>query len=216
MKKILAFTLAFAALLLAISTPARADAEVEQIFAKTKAINKGLQDYKADINISLNAKVSIIPYNTKMSGSYYHKVPDKHKLVLENAPNYVKKYPNIFGWNLPKLEKFHSRVSEVTTIGGQKAWHIDMLPKQGMGDIENVEIWINCENYTVPRQVTHYKRNGRLAVDVSYSQKNGYWVFDKMSAEFVFPAVSVNATATAQYSNYEFNLGLTDDFFPKK
>lgn len=195
--------------------PARADEQVERIFSKVKTVNPKLKDYKADIDIAVHAKVAFIPYNPKVVGSYYHKAPDKHKLVLEKAPSYLKKYPNIFGWSLPKIEKFHSMVKESTTFAGQPVWHVVMLPKQGMGDIESVELWINRDNYSVPRQCTFYKNNGKLQVDVVYTRTNGFLVFDKMTAEFQFPAVRVSATATANYSNYVFNQGLTDAFFKK-
>ena len=195
---------------------ARADQEVEQIFEKIGNLNEGLKDYQADINIALRAKVAFIPYNPDMSGKYYHKAPDKHKLVLEKAPSYVKKYPNIFGWHLPKIEKFNSRVKDVTELNGREVWHILLLPKQGMGDIISEEMWVDCENYTVPRQITNYKNDGMICVNVNYAKKDGYWVFDTMTAQFSFPKVAVNATASARYSNYRFNQNLPDSFFAQE
>ena len=218
MKRFVVGTLALLALLVAVGLqgPARADAQVEEIFAKVRQLNPGMQDYQADINIALRAKVAFLPYNPTMSGTYYHKRPDKHKLVLEKAPSYLKKYPNIFGWNLPQVEKFNSRVAAQEDLDGQPTWRIAMTPKQGMGDIQLVEIWINRSDYSVPRQVTHYKNDGQLSVDVQYRKAEGYLVFDRMTAEFLFPAVAVSATATATYANYKFNQGLPDSFFSKK
>lgn len=218
MKRLLVGFFALAALFAALGAtqPALADAKVDGIFAKIKAINPGMQDYQADIDIQLNAKVSFLPYNPKMSGHYYHKRPDKHKLVLEKAPSYVKKYPNIFGWNLPKLEKFNSRVVAETDLNGQPVWRIELLPKQGMGDIQKVELFVNRNNYTVPRQVTYYANNGELAVDVEYKTEGGYQVFNKMVASFNFPKVSVQAKATATYANYKFNQNVPDSFFTAK
>ncbi|MBQ7529660.1 outer membrane lipoprotein-sorting protein [bacterium] len=217
MKKIkvfLVFTLIFVAFF--VVAPSKADEQVENIFNNIKNINKGLVDYQANIDIQLQARLAFIPYNPAMSGSYYYKAPEKHKLVLEKAPSYLKKYPNIFGWHLPKIEKFNSRVTETIELEGQKVWHILMLPKQGMGDIISVEMWVNCKDYTVPRQVTNYKNDGRLSVNVQYTTIEGYKVFDKMSAQFVFPKVAVNANATAKYSNYKFNNNLPDSFFEKE
>ncbi|MGM9992654.1 MAG: outer membrane lipoprotein carrier protein LolA [Candidatus Bruticola sp.] len=211
---IMLLTIVSVALYLAL--PAQADEEVDKIFSQIKSLNQGLKDYQADIDISLRAKVAFIPYNPTMSGKYYYKAPDKHKLVLEKAPSYVKKYPNIFGWNLPKLEKFNSRVKEVTTLNNQKVWHLMLLPKQGMGDIISVEMWVNCSDYTVPRQVTNYKNDGKLSVDVNYITKDSYKVFDSMTAQFVFPKVAVNANASAKYSNYVFNKDIPDTFFQKE
>ena len=218
MKRLLVGLLAVAALLVSMGAqrPALADAQVDGIFAKVKQINPGLKDYQADIDIALKAKVAFLPYNPKMSGKYYHKRPDKHKLVLEKAPSYVKKYPNIFGWNLPVLEKFNTKVAEETTLDGQPVWRIELTPKQGMGDIQLVEYWVNRSNYTIPRQETHYKNNGKLAVNVKYRTTDGFQVFDSMVAEFNFPSASVTATATATYANYKFNQNLQDSFFGKK
>ena len=89
--KSLLISLSIIGLALLIAAPARADEEVEKIFSKVKAVNHGLKDYQANIDISLRAKVAFIPYNPSMSGKYYYKAPDKHKLVLEKAPSYVKK-----------------------------------------------------------------------------------------------------------------------------
>ncbi len=217
MKRFVVGLLATVTLVLALGAqqPARADAQVDEIFARVRQLNPGMTDYQADIDIALKAKVAFLPYNPRMTGSYYHKRPDKHKLVLEKAPSYVKKYPNIFGWNLPKLEKFNSRVAEQVDLNGQPTWHITLTPKQGMGDIQLVEIWVNRNDYSIPRQLTRYKNNGLLSVDVQYRLADSYLVFDKMSARFEFPAVSVSATATATYANYKFNQGLSDDFFKK-
>ncbi len=217
MKRFVVGLMATCTLLLALGAqaPARADAQVEEIFARVRQLNPGMTDYQADIDIALRAKVAFLPYNPRMSGSYYHKRPDKHKLVLEKAPSYVKKYPNIFGWNLPRLEKFNSRVAAQVDLDGQPTWHIALTPKQGMGDVQLVELWVNRNDYSVPRQITRYKNNGLLAVDVQYRQAEGFLVFDRMSARFEFPSVSVNATATATYKNYKFNQGLSDDFFKK-
>lgn len=207
-----------AALLVAlgVAAPATADSRVDGIFAKVRQLNPGLQDYQADIDIALQAKVAFLPYNPKMSGRYYHKRPDKHKLVLEKAPSYVKKYPNIFGWNLPDLAKFTSEVAEEVDLDGRPTWRINLVPKQGMGDIQRVEVWVNRQDYTIPRQVTHYKNDGFLGVDVEYGKTNGYVVFDRMTAEFRFPSVSVTAKATATYANYQFNQNLPDSFFSKR
>lgn len=200
--------------------PAQADEQVDDIIAKVKKLNPGLQDYQANINVQIHAKVSFLPYNTTVAGKYFHKTPDKHKLVVEKAPSYVKKYPNIFGFSLPKVEKFNSCVQDTTTINGRQVYHIAMLPKVGMGDIERVDLWVDTQNFTVPRQTTSYKNNGKLNVDVVYRQdhsnKRSYWVFDTMSASFEFPKVFVSAKANATYSNYVFNQALSDAFFAQK
>ena len=50
---------ALVATLFQLSPAARADEEVERIFHEIRTINKGLEDYQANIEIALNAKESI-------------------------------------------------------------------------------------------------------------------------------------------------------------
>lgn len=148
-----------------------------------------------------------------MSGTYHHKRPDKHKLVLEKAPSYIRRYPNIFGWNLPDLSRFHVTSLEETQLEGAPATRMTLTPKQGMGDILQVEVWVDPREATIPRQVTRYKGEGLLQVDVRYREDQGYKVFETMNARFEFPKVAVTATATATYRDYRFNQGLDDRFF---
>ncbi len=176
MKRFVVGLLATVTLVLALGAqqPARADAQVDEIFARVRQLNPGMTDYQADIDIALKAKVAFLPYNPRMTGSYYHKRPDKHKLVLEKAPSYVKKYPNIFGWNLPKLEKFNSRVAEQVDLNGQPTWHITLTPKQGMGDIQLVEIWVNRNDYSIPGS-SRYKNNGSCRWTCSTAWPTANW-----------------------------------------
>lgn len=201
--------------LVMLAAPAAADEQVEAIFQRIAAVNPGLIDYSADIAIDMDVRLAFIPYKPDMKGKYYHKRPDRHKLELTKAPSYVKKYPNIFGWHLPKLEKYRSIVQEETIFRGHPVYYIVMLPKGTVGDIQRIEMWVDKEDYSVPRQETHYKNNGLLAVDVDYTRAGDYLVFDAMRATFNFPSVSVKANASAKYSNYRFNQGLSDGFFAK-
>lgn len=210
--------IAFLALLVVLlAAPALADEQVEAIFEKVHQLNPGLEDYSADIEIQLEARVAIFPYRPRLKGRYYHKRPDLHKLELTEGPNYLKKYPNAFGFSLPRLERFHSRVEGETTLAdGTPVWHIVLLPAEGMGDIRRVELWVNRRDYTIARHETRYERNGLLRVEASYRRERGFVVFDRVQATFQFPAVAVTARATATYANYTFNPGLPAEFFAKE
>lgn len=197
--------------------PAAADQAVEDIFEDVRKLNDGLKDYSADIKMDLDVRLAFLPYRPKVIGRYYHKTPDHHKLEVKEAPNYVKKYPNIFGWNLPKLEEFKSRVVGETTYNGRPVWHVELMSKPDRGGgLQRMEMWIDRGDHSILRQEAFYKENGRIAVDVKYRETDGFLVFDTMNAVFEFPAVKVSATATASYSGYKFNQNLPESFFASK
>ena len=205
--------LALALLVLSV-IPARAE-DVREVYQKINNINPGLVDYQATLNVDVNAKWAFIPYSPKLSGHYYYQAADKHKLVLEDAPSFLKKYPNAFGFHLPELTKYNGVVNGTTELNGRECILLTMTPKDPNKSVQSVQLWVDAENYTVPRQITNYKDNGRLSVNANYVQDQGYWVFDNMRADFSFPKVKVNATAKATYRDYRFNIGLTDAFFEK-
>lgn len=214
-KNIIATALAILCLSALCALPARADEAVENIFQHVNELNPDLVDYSAAINVNIKAKWLFVPYSPKLAGHYYHKKPDKNKLVLEEAPSFIKNQPNAFGFSLPDLKRVTSKVARVTTLNGQKCYEIIAIPKYE-SSIVSQQFWVNCENYTVPRQVTNYEDDGKLTVNATYTVTGNYWVFDKMHAEFSFPKVKVQASADASYSNYKFNQGLTDSFFDTK
>lgn len=186
---------------------------VDSVYAKAKAINADLKDYQADISIALKAKLSFIPYDSNLVGKYLHKRPDKHRLDLDNAPSYLKKYPHVFGFNLPILSRYKVLRMHETELKGQPVYKIQLIPKVTAGDITNVDLYINRENYTVPKYDTFYKK-GHLYVDIQFRRDQGYWVYDSMDADFEFP--SINAQAKAVYSNYVYNQNLADSLFKQK
>lgn len=184
--------------------------QAEELFAKALAVNPGLKDYCADIDVALKARVGFVPYNPLLKGKYYHRRPDRHKLALEKGPSYLKKYPNVFGFQLPNLERFRVLRIQPLELGKLPVHKIMLVPREKAGDIRTVDLFIHRQNFTVPRYDTYYEK-GHLLVNVDFEKVDGYWLFRTMQAEFVFPSVQARATAT--YGNYLFNQGFSDQVF---
>ncbi|MCL5035767.1 MAG: hypothetical protein M1269_01490 [Chloroflexi bacterium] len=183
-----------------------------EIFDKMEKVNPNLKDFSSEITVKLDGSALFLPIHLDLKGKYFYKKPDKHKLELEKAPKFLSKYPQIFGWHLPELEKHKTLVKDVM-IDDLPCWKITLIPIEGRGDIVQEDIWVNKKNYTFPRNLTTYRNDAYIQVDVKYRNEGENSLFDKMTAEFYFPKVKVKATAAAGYSNYKVNIGLTDDFF---
>jgi len=198
------------ALWLMLIAPTWGEVTAESIFARARALNPKLLDYSANIEIRLRARLGFIPYSPNLKGRYLHKRPDKHKLELENAPGYLKKYPNVFGFNLPDLERYNVLRIQYMRLRRLPVYKVMLVPKTQMGDITSLDVYVHRDNFTVPKYDTFYNK-GHLFVDIDFKEQEGFWLFDKMSAQFEFP--SLTATADAQYQNYEFNKNLADELF---
>jgi outer membrane lipoprotein-sorting protein len=197
-------------ILIALCAPIWAVEAADKIFEKARLVNAGLLDYSADIQIQMRATLGFIPYNPKLQGRYLHRRPDKHKLELQNAPSYLKRYPNVFGFNLPDLSRYNVLRIQEMELRGIPCYKVMLAPKARTNDITAIDLYVNREDYTVPKYDTFYSK-GHLYVDINFRKQDKYSVYDTMSAEFEFP--SIQATATASYANYQFNQGLTEAVF---
>lgn len=196
--------------------PASAEASplpsAEALWNKLESINPGLTDYQVRLDIRVQAKYQFLNPRLNLKGTYYYKKPDRHKLTLDRASYFLNKYPDVFGWSLPDLKHFNSKV-ELTNLEGKEFYLVTLTPKTIAGDIERERLWIDKENYTFPKHVYEYKNQGVITLDVKYRKENNFYVFDKMNATFNIPQEKLSATANATYGQYQFNTGLTDSFF---
>ena len=101
-------------------------------------------------------------------------------------------------------------------IDGQDCYHVQLIPNHEMADMMQQDIWISKNSYVFPKQVTRYKDDGEIDVNVKYVAKDAYHLFDRMNATFTFPKAHVQATATATYANYAVNQNLPDSIFHTK
>ncbi|MCE1246905.1 MAG: hypothetical protein LWY06_09690 [Firmicutes bacterium] len=223
MKKNVVLTIAvtaFLAFLISIMGIAPAQAAdkaptAKELWDKITKINPTLKDYTVPLRVSLQAKYQFLNPRMNLTGTYYFKKPDKHKIKLDRASSLLDKYPKIFGWNMPKLEDFNSTVS-LEKLNGRDCYLVTLTPKTIAGDVERERIWIDKENLTYPKHIYEYKKGGSISLEVQYRKDGDFMVYDKMNASFSFPAEKLSATAQAGYGKYVFNSGLSDSFFQEK
>jgi hypothetical protein len=186
-----------------------ADEKVERIFAQARSINPGLQDYSATVEADLVTSVGPLSYKPKVKGTYFYKQAGQHRLEVLEGPKQLKKYPMIFGLNLPKLEDYHSSLLEDTSYEGRPVFHCHLVAKSADQTVTEVDLLVDKSNYTVPHTVTHFRDQGQFVVDVDYIQVGPYLLFDRMRAQGQFPSVSTTASGEVRYSHYLFNQHLS-------
>jgi len=187
----------------------------EQLWAKIKKVNPELKDYSVPLKIKVQAKYQFLNPKLRLTGTYYFKKPDKHKLKLDRASYFLNKYPKIFGWHLPKLKEFNSKVEEVK-YQGEDYYLVTLTPKTIAGDVKRERLWINKKTYILPKHIYEYKNGGNISLNVTYRKNGKFVLYDKMTASFNFPKEKLSANANASYGKYNINKGIPDSFFDKK
>ncbi len=200
------------------SAPAYAQKKLptaEQLWDNIRKINPDLKDFNVKIKVNVQGKYQFMNPRLRLTGTYYFKKPDFHKLELDRASYFLNKYPKIFGWSMPKLEEFNSKVEDVK-LDGKDYYLVTLTPKTISGDVKQERIWIDKDNYTFPKHIYEYKKNGLITLEVKYRTEGKNILYDKMKASFSFPEEKLSATADATYGAYKINNGYSDSFFKEE
>lgn len=184
----------------------------EQLWDNIRKINPDLKDFNVKIKVNVQAKYQFMNPRIRLTGTYFFKKPDFHKLELDRSSYFLNKYPKIFGWSMPKLNEFNSKVEDVK-LDGKDYYLVTLTPKTISGDVKQEKIWIDKENYTFPKHIYEYKKGGLITLDVKYRTEGKNILYDKMKASFNFPEEKLSATADATYGVYKINNGYADSFF---
>ncbi|MCD4783395.1 MAG: hypothetical protein K8T10_06150 [Candidatus Eremiobacteraeota bacterium] len=217
-RKLFAMYIVFLLLFILLSAiPASAEKmpTAEQLWTRLQKVNPGLKDYSVRLKIKVQAKYQFLNPKLRLTGTYYFKKPDKHKLKLDRASYFLNKYPKIFGWNLPKLKEFNSKVKSVKYMG-KDYYLVTLTPKTIAGDVKMERLWIDKKNYTFPKHIYEYKSGGNITLNVTYRKNGKFILYDKMNASFDFPKEKLSAKANATYGKYTLNKDIPDSFFDKK
>lgn len=203
-------------ILLAVATSAGADEQTENILARARALNPGLSDFSAQIDVNLQADMGPIHYKPKLQGKYYYKQANQHKVELSGGPKELRKYPAIFGFNIPQANRFDSTMVEESVYKGRPVFHCRLVPKWAGDNIKQLDLLVDKADYTVAQTHTTYRNEGSLTLDVEYTKVGNFTVFESLRATADFPSMSASANGEARYSHYSFNQNLPNSLFTKK
>lgn len=186
----------------------------KKIFEKMSSANIGLEDYECPLSASVKAKYSFLEVPFNLDGNYYFKAPDRYHVKFERAPQFLSKYPQVFGWSLPDPSEYSIKIFEGESEYAD-CFILRLIPLKGRGDLQKIEMWVNKKTYLFPRQLYSYREDGFVDIKASYRKIENYSLFDLMNMEISFPKSGVKASAVVKYGEYKINQGLDDSIFTK-
>ena len=186
----------------------------KKIFQKMSSANIGLNDYECPLKASIKAKYSFLEVPFNLDGNYYFKAPDRYHVKFERAPQFLSKYPQVFGWSLPNPSEYTIKI-----LNGEAEYAncfiLRLIPIIGRGDLQKIEMWVDKKTYLFPRQLYSYREGGFVDVKANYRKIENYSLFDLMQMEISFPKSGIKANAIVNYGEYKINQGLDDSLFTK-
>jgi hypothetical protein len=202
-------------------SPSQAPVDLEQqrikeILQKTGGLNQKLKDYTAEMEILLELKAGFLKLPVTLEGQYFYKAPDRVRMVLRKAPALLSKYPQIFGQRPIRMEDHRVTQLADDKIDGRPVWVLRFDKKDQGSDYRGQTVYIDQQTYVQPRHIYNYKNDGRIEVNLSWMQRDGFWLLSQVVAVLDFPKHGASATATAHYKGYAINSGLDDAVFDGK
>lgn len=184
----------------------------KRIVDRMRGANPGLEDYYCPFKAKAKIKYAFLGLPVNVEGTYYFKQPDKYCVKFVKAPEFLSKYPQVFGWSLPDVEKYSIRYFDGEGEFSD-CFMLRLVPIEGRGDLEKIEMWISRETWLFPRQIYSYKNGGQVDIRCFYRDIDGFRLFDRMEAVIKFPSMGISGTAEGVYGEYVINSGLSDDIF---
>ena len=183
-----------------------------KIVEKMQNVNKGLKDYTCPITAVVKTKYSFLAVPFNLEGTYYFKEPDHYKVEFKKAPDFLSKYPSAFGWSLPDPTKYTMKIFDGEGEFSD-CFILRMIPVEGRGDLQKIDMYINRTTWLFPRQIYSYQNGGEVDIRCSYRDVKGFKLFGSMEVEANFPKMGIKATGNASYGYYKINSDLPDEIF---
>lgn len=189
---------------------------VEAICTHMEHLNPSVKDWTSEVTIEANIEVIGMKMPVDLKARAYHKAPDRYKFELQNAPAMLARFQNALGYHPISLTDWAPTLLPDDTINGRLAYVVRLDKKSSGGDLRSQTVWIDKEDFTSPRRLYLYTKNGKVDVSIKWRKEQTYTIIDQMDAQIEFPGMNLKGVAKALYGGYQFNKGLDDSIFTDK
>jgi outer membrane lipoprotein-sorting protein len=204
-----------------------------EILAKVVQGFEGVNDFSAVIDAEIHMERMQIP---KMHADLFFKKPDK---VHFSSKGFLLIPREGFTLNPAVLQEHYLTTSVVEdTVDGKNLFKLLLTAKDSKTRLRTLFIWVDPINWTIAKIETIPYEGRTLSMLFTYEcQQEKYWLPSKLIVLFASEpdktqkdtstpidnqlealqrSVPRSGTVTVVYSNYNINIGLSDELFEKK
>lgn len=205
------------------------DPSGEAILRNVQSRMAEVRDYTVRLDVLADIERMNVP---PMHVTMYFKQPDK---IHVDAEGFAMLPREGLALNIDKLvSRYAVERVEKDTVGGVTLYRLSLAARSERTELRTIRLEIHPTRWTVERIVTGGTGDRMVSVSFSYTQVEGHWLPDEMTARFsVAPAdtgggetadqnspfpprqMPRNGTVTVHYSGYRVNTGLSDELFTK-
>lgn len=187
--------------------PGRADGD---LLARMARVNPHLKSFTAAVHADVSMRT--FPYlSPSLDGTYYHKEPNKDKLVFTSGlPVIAKQFSKIY----PHLESpaRWTAVYVVTVEGDQAGITTLKLVPRMAGRIDHIDAKVDDRRATVLEMRWNYVDGGGYAtLDQQYSSYRGNYLVSRQNGHVEIPNYTADVKST--FSEFKLNAKIPDSLF---
>ncbi|MEN3014542.1 MAG: hypothetical protein ABDH21_00545 [bacterium] len=192
----------------------------EEILDRMTLSIYGLSSYRCKVKI--NANVIDFGISVSLNGTVYFKEPNKLALKLEDLPLDIQdKYKISFTQTaVPGMvsktykEKYKAKFVGVKNFTGNRKVYVLHMEPYKKSSVQSVLMFVDSQNYTIPRAIIFYRDGGKVTIDQVYSRIQEYYLPSKQEVFFDFSKVRANLVS--EFYDYEINIPVEDSIFENK
>lgn len=179
----------------------------------------GIKDLQAQMVFHIFVKRLGFPFS--VNADYYFKAPDKVKialhglpgLLLGDAPKTITGAVTLTGFRKDFQTLYHTKLLGTRKILEKACYYLELTPIREDGNVSKTLLWVNRDDFTLPRLITNYKDGSWIQVNRTYSLIEKHLLVDHIDATMNFIKNDLKADVTASYAHYKINQGLSDQIF---
>lgn len=198
-----------AALLLASFQPGHAASQSETALNRLIALDSSIHSYVADVRADI-AMHSFPFLSPSLTGVYYHKAPNKDKIVFTGGvPLIAQQFNNLY----PHLEPpSHWTVAyNISTVREDGTFvQLKLIPKD-RAHIDHIDAKIAVRSGELVQMRWNYTDGGYALLNQSYGKIGNYTLVTQQSGHFQDP--NYNADVNSRFTNFKLNAAIPDSVF---
>lgn len=187
-----------------------------QILEKALSIHKNVKDYTATITLSTNIPGLELPTR---SAKVYVKLPDK--VYVESAGVFpVPRRAVLFGGISDDVRRgVTASLMGTKKVNGQTIYSLKLVPKptdaNRIAMPQSIAVWINGSRWTIEKVQVIMGSAVVGTAQFTWAKVGSYWMPTRIVASAPKEVIGTgqSGTLTMTMSNYQVNVGLTDEFF---
>lgn len=168
-----------------------------------------VHSYTADVHADIAMRT--FPYlSPSLDGTYYHKEPDKDKIVFTSGlPTIAKQFSKVYPQIPPPI---HWKATFVVSTEGESdgVMTFKLVPRKH-GRVDHIDARVDEKTATVVGMRWNYNDGGYANLDLGYTTIEGAPVYSQQSGHVEVPNYTVDVKST--FTNVKLHANIPDSVF---